>query len=249
MQGPRRRTATRGGTRTAVEIVLIRHAQPDWEPYERAVDDPELTRLGRQQAACCAAALTGERFDAFYASPLLRARATTEPIAESVGLKPTFQPWLREIQLPSLEGQTSEQVQAYFAKARARELAHWWDGLPGGESFRHFHERIASGIESLLSDHHRVEIHDEGGTRMWQLPREGPRLLVVAHEGTNAALLSHLLGLDPVPWAWMRFSTAWGGISRLRSLHFPSGAVWALDFFNRTEHLRDLDSGIGGNSR
>ena len=33
-----------------MEIVLIRHAQPDWEPDGRAVDDPGLTRLGRDQA-------------------------------------------------------------------------------------------------------------------------------------------------------------------------------------------------------
>ena len=121
--------------------------------------------------------------------------------------------------------------------------------VDGGESFRHFHERIASGVESLLSDHHRVEIHDEGEIRLWQLPPGEPRLLIVAHEGTNAALLSHLLGLEPVPWSWMRFSSAWTGISRLRSLSFPSGAVWAVDFFNRTEHLTTLEAGIGGNSR
>lgn len=232
-----------------MEITLIRHAQPDWEPAGRAVDDPELTVLGREQAARCAEALAGEHFDAFYASPLLRTRTTAEAIAKSIGLEPTLQSWLREIQLPSLQGQTSEQVQEYFALARARELAQWWDGLPGGESFRHFHERIASGVESLLSDHHQVEIHNQGGTRLWRLPPEERRVLIVAHEGTNASLLSHLLGLEPVPWAWMRFSSAWAGISRLRSLRFPSGAVWAVDFFNRTDHLKDLKAGIGGNSR
>ncbi len=238
-----------GNAETPVEIVLVRHAQPDWEPGGRAVDDPELTPLGREQASRCAAALSGEHFDAFYASPLARTRATAEPIARSIGLNPTFHTWLREIQLPSLQGQTSQQVQEYFAAARARELAQWWDGLPGGESFRHFHERIASGMESLLSDPHRVEIHDEGEIRLWRLPPGEPRLLIVAHEGTNAALLSHLLGLEPVPWSWMRFSSAWTGISRLRSLSFPSGAVWAVDFFNRTDHLTTLEAGIGGNSR
>ena len=35
-----------------MEIVLVRHAQPDWEPGGRAVDDPGLTELGRSQAEC-----------------------------------------------------------------------------------------------------------------------------------------------------------------------------------------------------
>ena len=40
---------------------------------------------------------------------------TAEAIAKSIGLEPTLQSWLCEIQLPSLQGQTSEQVQEYFA--------------------------------------------------------------------------------------------------------------------------------------
>jgi len=232
-----------------LEIVLVRHGQPDWEPGGRAVDDPGLTDYGHVQAAATAAALAGIHFDAVYASPLRRVVETAAPIVEALGMEPEIHPWLRELGLPSLEGQTSEQIQAYFAEAHARELSEWWSGLPGGESFRHFYERVSSGIEGLLAGTHRVGVHEDAGHRIWRVPAEIERLLIVAHEGTNAALLSHLLGIEPVPWTWMRFASAWTGISRIQSIAIAGGAVWALESFNRVDHLAGVDSAGRGDGR
>ena len=225
-----------------MEIVLIRHGQPDWEPEGRAVNDPELTALGHSQARCAATALVdaGESFDAVYVSPLLRARETMAPIADALAVQPRVESWLAELRLPDMHGRTAEEVQHFFAESRARELSNWWEGMPGGESFRHFYERVSGGIESLLVGDHALALHEDGGERLWKLPEETDRLLIVAHEGTNAVILSHLLGVDPVPWAWLRFSSHWAGISRLRAVPVASGAVWALEGFNRVDHLNGL---------
>ncbi len=223
-----------------MEIVLVRHAQPDWEPGGVARDDPGLTDLGHEQARCVADALAGEEFDAIYISPLQRVVETAAPICEALGMEPIVHSWLRELGLAPLEGQTSEQVRAYFEDANARELDAWWDGPPGGESFRHFIERVSAGIEGLLAGEHRLGIHEAHGFRLWQLPEQMERLLIVAHEGTNAVLLSHLLGLEPVPWANARFSSHWAGISRIEATETLSGAIWALESFNRVEHLEPL---------
>ena len=40
-----------------IEIVLLRHAQPDWQPDGLAVDEPGLTALGHDQARHAADAL------------------------------------------------------------------------------------------------------------------------------------------------------------------------------------------------
>lgn len=224
-----------------MEIVLVRHGQPDWEPGGRAVDDPELTPAGHEQAQRVADALADEPFDAFYVSPLRRARQTAEPVAERLGRKPDTKSWLRELGLPEMAGMTHEEVQRFFAAARERELEKWWDGPPGGESFRHFHERVSSGIEGLLQGSHRMRIHEDSGHRIWRLPEDAPdRALLVAHEGTNAVLLSHLLGIEPVPWEWVRFASTWCGITRLRAVPVATGAVWVLDAFNRVDHLGEL---------
>jgi len=219
----------------------VRHAQPDWEPGGLAVDRPRLTPLGRAQAERTGAALAFESFDHFYASPLERARETAEAIAPWVRRSPEYLSWLEELRLPSLEGATSEQVEEFFRGTRLRDLSQWWGPAgPGGESFRHFYERVASGIEGLLCGPHGAEVRAEGAHRLWQIPEPERRMLVVAHEGTNAVILSHLLGIEPIPWAFLRFSTAWCGISRVRTLPIASARVWVLDSFNRIGHLEGL---------
>jgi len=226
-----------------MELILVRHGQPDWEPGGRAVDDPELTAAGHEQARRVADQLAGEVFDAIYVSPLRRARETIAPLAERLGVEPRVESWLRELGLPKMHGMTSSEVQAFFRNARERELAEWWDGPPGGESFRHFHERVSAGAEGLLQRDHRMRIHEDSGHRIWQLPETSDRILAVAHEGTNAVLLSHLLGIEPVPWEWVRFSSVWCGIARLRAVPVASGAVWVLEGFNERSHLSGIDLG------
>lgn len=225
-----------------MEIVLVRHAQPDWEPDGRAVDDPGLTPLGHDQAKLAAEALAGRSFDAFYASPLQRTEETARPIADALGMEPQVQSWLREITLPSMQGLTGDQVQSLFREANARHLDEWWDGMPGGESFRHFYERVSSGLEGLLQGDHRLGIHEISGHRVWHPPEDQERILIVAHEGTNAVLLSHLLGIEPVPFALLRFSHAWAGISVVHTLEISGGSVFGVESFNRTNHLVPLQS-------
>ncbi len=224
-----------------IEIVLVRHAQPDWEPAGFAVDRPGLTDLGRAQSEAVATVLVQESFDHIYASPLRRVQETSEPILKALGQDAAILPWLRELELPSMEGQTEAKVLEFFSRSWLRDLEDWWTGLPGGESFRHFYERISGGIESLLIDEHRARIHLNTGHRIWQInPEHTQKILILAHEGTNAVILSHLLGVEPVPWAWMRFSTTWAGITRIKTKAVANGAVWVLEGFNRVDHMADL---------
>jgi broad specificity phosphatase PhoE len=222
-----------------MQLVLVRHGEPHWEPDGIAVDEPELTPLGRSQAERAALALSRETFDALYVSPLLRARQTAEPIAKAVGLEPIVAPWLRELGLPVMAGKTSDEVQKFFESARARDLARWWEGAPGGESFRHFHERVTAGMEGLLTGDHRMTLHEDSGHRIWRVPEWDKKLLVVAHEGTNAVVIAHLLGIEPTPWEWIRFSSRWACFARLRTAPVASGAVWVLESFNGDAHLAD----------
>ena len=73
--------------------------------------------------------------------------------------------------------------------------------------------------------------------------RPEERVLIVAHEGTNAVILSHLLGIEPVPWASLRFSSGWAGISRVHTIPVASGHIWALDSFNARQHLDGIGDG------
>jgi len=224
-----------------VEIVLVRHGEPDWEPGGTAVDQPVLTPLGHEQARRAAKALAGERFDAVYVSPLPRASQTAEPILEALGVEGVECPWLAELRLPTLEGLSVPQVREFFARARARDVDQHWEGMADGESFRHFYERVSAGIEGLLTGDHRLTLHENSGHRIWQVPDEAPgRLLIIAHAGTNAVILSHLLGVDPVPWAYLRFEGGWASLSRIVTVPLATGWVWCLESFSGQAHLAGL---------
>ncbi len=221
-----------------IELWLVRHAQPEWEPNGRAVDEPALSELGRAQADALAEALESELFDSFLVSPLARAQDTAAPLAAHLSVEPRTLHWLAELRLPSLEGRTPDEVEAFFRESRARDLEKQWDGIgTGGESFRHFYERVSAGVESLLTREHRAELHENCGYRIWQEGELEQRVLVVAHSGTNAVILSHLLGVDPVPWAFLRFESAHTGIARIRTVPVATGVVWRLEDFNRLTHL------------
>ena len=229
-----------------MELILVRHGQPDWEPGGLAVDNPNLTPLGHAQARCVAQALAEEHFDAIYVSPLLRAAQTAEPLLKQRQAEAKTASWLREMGMPVLEGQTTEQIRDYFARVQNRPIEDWWEGMPGGERFEHFYQRVSAGIEELLSTSHGVEIHENNPQRLWRVPDPSARILIVAHEGTNAALITHLLGLEPVPWIHLHFSSAWCGISRLHTLRLGAHHIWSLESFNRVEHLTEEASQSAG---
>ncbi|MBM3462712.1 MAG: histidine phosphatase family protein [Armatimonadetes bacterium] len=218
-----------------IELVLVRHAQPDWEPQDRAVDDPVLTPLGLEQAARVGDTLGAERWDAIHASPLVRAQQTAEPVARGAGLEIHSAEWLSEIRLPSLHGTPADEVHAFLAAARARNLEQWWDGIQGGESFRHFHERVTGGILTALTGTERAD-----QPLLWKIPDRPQKILMVAHSGTIAVILSYLLGIEAVPWEWERFRLGWAGIVRMRTVRVGGAAVWALTSFNTRDHLSGL---------
>jgi len=229
-----------------IEIVLVRHAQPDWEPGGRAVDHPELSRHGRLQAQALAEALAGESFDHCYTSTLERAVETAEFVTRRTGQRFQQCAWLDELRLPRLEGQTAEQVERFFTEAHARDLERWWDGIGDGESFRHMYERVVTGVEELLEGAHGMRSHDNSGYRLWRPPEHDLRILIVAHEGTNAVILSRLLDIEPVPWAARRFASFWASITRVATVPIADAYAFALRGFNLHEHLLPLGLPPGG---
>lgn len=225
---------------TAAELVLLRHGEPDWTPHGGpSVDDAELTARGRLQAQAAATALAAEHsLQAIYVSPLRRARQTAEPLGSATGIEPVVVAGLAEIHVP-LGGYSQTQVEDYFKRASERRLRDHWHGWPGGESFRDFHGRVTATLDELLS-RHGMPIASEDEFRIWKLPERPQRIAIVAHGGTNAVALTHMLGIEPVPWEWSRFESelAAYSVSHARTLG-RAGFIWSLQNFNEVQHLRD----------
>lgn len=219
-----------------VELLLVRHGEPDWDK-KGAAGDPGLTEFGRRQAERAAAGLSKLSIHSLYCSPLQRARETAEAVAKVQDLTPQVLENLQEIQTPTLLRLTQSEVDSYFAAAARRPLQDHWSGFPEGEPFKDFHARVTSAVDSALAAHGiRSRVSEE--FVVWSAPSRGQtlRIAIVAHGGTNAVILTHLLGLPPVPWEWLRFETPLAAITTvaLRGISVDSYA-WSLQRFGWRE--------------
>lgn len=217
-----------------MELVLIRHGQPEWVRDGLNVDDPRLTDLGHEQARRTAAALADVAVDRLFVSPLLRAQQTAAPIAESVGREAEIFDFLAEIRNPEWDG-TDHDVERIFSEARQRPAELHWDGLDGGESFREFHARVGTGLAGLLGE---LGVRpDPSDLPLWEVDEPDRRYVVVAHAGTNSVILTHLLGVEPVPWEWERFVIHHASISLAQTVGL--GGKWSFSL-TRLSDTRQL---------
>jgi probable phosphoglycerate mutase len=219
-----------------MELIFIRHGQPAWSVGGWSQVDPHLTELGRRQAEMAATRLAAERpLTELLSSPANRARETAEPIAKETGLVAGTVDDIVEMRMPDWSGELEETVQRIFAASKHRNPDDWWEGLPGGESFRAFHDRVTSAVSTLLADRgitpHQTHKH------LWHVADDSHRIAVVAHGGTNAVALTYLLGVDPAPWEWERFILGHASLARLRAIPLAGEHVFSLRTFNDREHL------------
>jgi broad specificity phosphatase PhoE len=219
-------------------VFLVRHAEPEWLPGGRSVLDPALTPFGVAQAGALARRLAGERLDAIYASPYRRSQQTASALAEATGLRVETVPGLAEIGV-AVEGLSQEEVDRYFVAGSRRPLEEHWEGWPGSESFREFHARVTRAAGEVLG-RHGIRALPHRDFTVWEIPERGPRIAIVAHGGTNAVALTHLLDVRPVPWEWLRFESELAAFSVLQARFVgPEGQVWSLQNFNELDHLRN----------
>jgi len=217
------------------EFVFVRHGEPEWVRDGYNVDNPPLTARGHEQARRMAAHLADEYFDEILVSPLVRARQTAAPLLERLGRPEVIAPWLEEIRNPVWHGTPAERAEEAFRADRAKPAHLRWEGLDGGESVREFVQRIHQGSGLFLAE--RGIDRAEGELPVWRIARPGRRILLIAHAGTNAVALGHLLGLAPVPWEWERFVLGHGSVSRVEALPTGDGYMFSLTRLGDVEHL------------
>jgi len=218
-----------------MEIILVRHAQPEWDRDDVSYVDPGLTRLGVEQADLLAGRMLHEPTDVLLVSTARRAQETARPVrALQSGVPTEDRAWLHEIRMPpDWDGTPAEEVNRALSLARQRSRDLWWEGMPGGETFRDFHARVTIGLGAELEELGIVRRED----RLWEIPREAPDLTMVAHAGTNSVVLGHLLGLDPEPWEWERFASDHASVTRLRTTRIGGGFIFSLQSFSDVAHL------------
>ncbi len=216
-------------------LTLIRHAEPAYVVDGVAWTDPPLTDNGREQARRLAERASSWEVDEVWVSTMVRARQTVEPVAEATGREPQVMDWLAELRNPpGWDGSPVEEVEEFFATAVDRSVEELWEGMPGGESFRDFHRRIEGGLLDTLGARGITRV--DGGSHLWS-GVDQRRVVIVAHGGTNAVILGTLLGVEPVPWEWDRFTHVHSGVSRLVSQPTAGDYSWSLRSLSDRTHL------------
>ncbi|MDH3307518.1 MAG: histidine phosphatase family protein [Acidimicrobiia bacterium] len=219
-----------------MDLILVRHAQPQWIVDGLADNDPRLSQLGRFQADRLHKPSRAWDLTELWTSTLRRATETAVPLATTAGARPAAHAWLDELRPPSSwHGSPAQLVEQAFAESRTRDPDDWWDGIAGGESVRNFHDRVWSGMERALADRgvRRSNTHRQ----LWDIAEPGATIAIVAHGGTNALLLGLLLGLEIVPWEWERFALAHAGITKVSSVQIGTAFSFSLRTFGDTSHL------------
>lgn len=220
------------------EIVLVRHAQPEWVKDGLNVDDPPLTEAGREQARHMASVLAGETFDEIIVSPLRRARETAEPLLGMLGREEVIHPWLEEIRSPIWHGTPVERAAKAWEEMKSRPPSEQWAGLDGGEPVSDFVERVNLGCAGFLAERGITRVDTD--LPVWQVGSkfvEGSRICIVAHAGTNSVAMCHFLGLAPTPWEWERFILGHASVSRVHLFALGDGATFSMARLSDVEHL------------
>ena len=202
----------------AVRLFLVRHGQTDWNVLGRAqgsVDRP-LDETGERQTMALANAFSGVPVARVLTSDLRRSADTAAAIADASGAELLVEPLLRERSFGSMEGDSYEDLRAFFTRESngdpvRRNLVR----PPGGESFEDLWERLQRATPVI-----------EGGPDVQAL---------VSHGGTSALLCAMLLGETLEETPKYRFSNA--GITELELVSFGRGRIVRFD---DTAHLEGL---------
>lgn len=193
------------------ELVLIRHGETDMNRELRFQGqvDVALNATGLVQAQRLADRLAGEQAHAIYASDLLRARQTAEPIAGGLSLAPLAEAGLREQNFGRVDGMRVDDIQRDHPDAWAGWLRFDEDfAMPEGETTREFHARVMEAVQHLVEAHpdETVVIVTHGGVldMIYRTARclglSGPRQSEIPNAGLNRIRVREG-SYDIVSWA------------------------------------------------
>lgn len=137
-------------------LVLVRHGESEWNREHRIQGqlDPPLSDRGRAQALRLARRIAARRPAAIYASDLVRAMQTAEPVAAATGVDIRPSTDLREIYLGEWEGlHATELAERYPDAWAAWTVEPNWDLVPGGEGAGAFEKRVGNALDAILDAH------------------------------------------------------------------------------------------------
>ena len=198
-----------------VQLLLVRHAEPERVEGLGAPADPPLTHVGRRQAAALASWLAGEPIDHVVSSPLRRAVETATPLASALGLEVELVEGIAEWDRESDSYIPVEELRAAKDERWQLMVEERWEEMEGGVDPVAFCAAVTAATEDVIA----------------RFPSR--RVVAVCHGGVINAYLGGVLGLSRVLW----FHPEYASISRVAA---SSGGIRSIVSLNETGHLRGV---------
>lgn len=159
--------------RSASRILLIRHAQTVSNIsglLDSRIPGPDLTVLGRRQAAAIPIALERRPVSSITVSNMSRTGQTAAPLADDRGLVPLVDPGLREI-----EAGDEEMASGAEALSRYVDVIWAWASgdleprMPGAQNGVEFFQRFDEAVERVVATggSHPVIVSHGAAIRVW----------------------------------------------------------------------------------
>ncbi|MFD6896652.1 histidine phosphatase family protein [Rhodococcus sp. NPDC060086] len=195
-----------------MQLLLIRHAQPEYARVNLGRADPSLTEQGLVQAGRLVEALAPYRIARLFSSPQLRALQTAQPLAERLTLPAEQIKGLAEYDYELDHYIPFETAKDLGSDAYKRILAGHLPDFVDAELFR---SRVLASVDQVVSSCS----HEDTA-------------VIVAHGGVINIVLQDLLGLE-LPLA---FPIEYASLTRVLVSRSGRRRVASI---NETGHVRD----------
>ena len=179
-----------------MKIIIVRHAEPDYEK-------DGLTERGEIEARLLAERLCREDITAAYCSPMGRAKRTAEPTLRRLGLDAEECIWLREfdtdnkVRLPYLDRERGcWDILPYFVDERPELYSsEGWRQVDflKGTSVGEKYDWVISEFDRVLASHG----YTRSGLNYDVTDSNHKTLVFFCHFGLGAVLISHLMKCSP----------------------------------------------------
>jgi broad specificity phosphatase PhoE len=217
-----------------MRLIIIRHGDPNY-----AIDS--LTEKGWKEAELLSQRIVPLNAEAFYVSPLGRARDTASVTLKKLNREAIVLPWLREFHAPIEHVRTKEKKVPWdwypqdWTGIDSFYDSYAWHKVPVMETAKVYEEavKVYIGLDEILKEHG----YEREGKIYRAVKSNRDTIVFFCHFGVECVMLSHLLGISPM-LLWHGFCAAPTSVTTLITEERSEGiAYFRMSSFGDISHL------------
>ena len=216
-----------------MKILIIRHGEPDYK-------HDSLTRQGKKEAKLLSKKMDSFAVKAFYLSPLGRAQKTAEYTLKRQNRTGETLDWLQEFR-GTVTGHDGKQTCCWdrlpctFTEDDVYYDSRRWHAgdLFRGTNVKEEYDKVCAGLDQLLETHGYRHV----GRHFETEQGNHDTIVLFCHFGVESVILSHLLGVSPVP-LWHNTVVLTSSVTTLITEERQKGyAIFRMCGFSDVGHL------------